>query len=49
MVFLHVMRPVNQAGAQHSLSPMKADGGAVMNGTRRALCAGVDINQLRLV
>ncbi len=30
MVFLHVMRPVNQAGAQHSLSPMKADGGAVM-------------------
>jgi hypothetical protein len=42
------MLPLDQAGAQHSRSPVEAEGGAVMVGTRFPLCPGVDINRISL-
>ena len=42
------MLPLDQAGAQHSRSPVEAEGGAVMVGTRFPLCPGVDINRILL-
>ncbi len=44
----HVMLPLDQAGAQHSRSPVEAEGGAVMVGTKFPLCPGVDINRISL-
>jgi hypothetical protein len=42
------MLPLDQAGAQHSRSPVEAEGGAVMVGTKFPLCPGVDINRISL-
>jgi hypothetical protein len=39
---------LDQTGAKHSQSPVEAEGGAVMVGTKFLLCPGVDINRISL-
>jgi hypothetical protein len=39
---------LDQTGAKHSQSPVEAEGGAVMVGTKFPLCPGVDINRISL-
>jgi hypothetical protein len=39
----HSVAPLDQAGAQHSLSPITAEGGAVIRHPKPAICPGTDV------